>query len=423
MRSYELVAELVGVRGNLFLTEGAKILRSAHPDRDNRPTAAYVPVRPQDKVDPRDLTVETLAELLAVEPATRALIRTIDGLGQLTAEDLLRIADSVLSRDDKAVAVHAALQTMLECIETPSPYVDHSEGRAAFYPLPPPAEPIAAFWRGLDAAFETTHVGAEDSRDSLQRALDLAIVRRKRTLAKLQGWLDHAKEAGCLQSTADLLMIHHTEIRPSAAHVDLRDPMTGETHSIDLLPHLTAIQNAQRLYTRARRLRRGRPLVAARIGQLEKQIQLLDHATRTHSEGLPVDDDARALLPKEQSKKPPGSTAGNRNRTVVFGGFTILIGKSARDNDRLLRSASPHDLWLHAKDVAGSHVIIRRGGRQSIPNEVVTHAARLAAKHSKASTERRVEILLADVKHVRKPRGAAPGLVNVMQGDTLTVDL
>ncbi len=67
-------------------------------------------------------------------------------------------------------------------------------------------------------------------------------------------------------------------------------------------------------------------------------------------------------------------------------------------------------------------MVIRRGDRREIPEAVVEHAAKLAAKHSKARGERRVQVVVAEAKHVRKPRGAAPGLVNVSKGDTLTVE-
>ena len=92
-------------------------------------------------------------------------------------------------------------------------------------------------------------------------------------------------------------------------------------------------------------------------------------------------------------------------------------------NDRLLRSANPEDLWLHAKGFPGSHVFVRNRKRAEYPAEVIYEAALLAARFSRAKGERRVEVSYTKVKHVRKPKGARPGLVILGKEDTLTVEL
>ncbi|HDL85887.1 MAG TPA: DUF814 domain-containing protein, partial [Candidatus Acetothermia bacterium] len=74
------------------------------------------------------------------------------------------------------------------------------------------------------------------------------------------------------------------------------------------------------------------------------------------------------------------------------------------------------------RGVPGSHVVIRRHGLSDIPRDVIITAARLAARHSKARSEQRVEVSVTEVKHVRKPKGAPPGLVILAQEDTLIVD-
>ena len=78
---------------------------------------------------------------------------------------------------------------------------------------------------------------------------------------------------------------------------------------------------------------------------------------------------------------------------------------------------------MPAKGFAGSHVVIRSQGQREVPDSVLQAAARLAALHSKAKAERRVEVSMTQVKNVRKPRGAPAGLVNVRDTDTLTVEL
>ena len=92
----------------------------------------------------------------------------------------------------------------------------------------------------------------------------------------------------------------------------------------------------------------------------------------------------------------------------------ILVGRGAAHNDALtFHVARPHDLWLHARGHAGAHVIVRLAKGASCPAEVLVDAAHLAAHFSDARDERVVEVCYAARRRVRKPRGAAPGLVLV----------
>lgn len=105
-------------------------------------------------------------------------------------------------------------------------------------------------------------------------------------------------------------------------------------------------------------------------------------------------------------------------------GFEILVGKAARDNDRLtFRIAAPNDLWLHASGYAGSHVLIRNPDRMAaLPREVVEAAAQLAAYHSKAREARgKIVVHLCRASDVRKPRGFPTGKVQLQRWESLKV--
>lgn len=123
------------------------------------------------------------------------------------------------------------------------------------------------------------------------------------------------------------------------------------------------------------------------------------------------------------SPRPPPS-AGSIARTFSFEGFEILVGKGARENDQLtFRVATPHDLWLHAAGYAGSHVIVRNpDGLPTLPKQVVECAARLAAFHSKArDAGGKVEVHICRAADVRKPKGFAPGMVQLKAWDRVRV--
>ena len=92
-------------------------------------------------------------------------------------------------------------------------------------------------------------------------------------------------------------------------------------------------------------------------------------------------------------------------------GFRIYVGRNNRQNDLLtLKTAAKTDIWLHTKEIHGSHVIISAEGRQ-VSDTAIIEAARLAAYHSKARSSSNVPVDYTLVKHVSKPAGAKPGMV------------
>ena len=110
---------------------------------------------------------------------------------------------------------------------------------------------------------------------------------------------------------------------------------------------------------------------------------------------------------------------------VEAGEFEILVGRSARENDRLsTREARPDDLWLHAAGYAGSHVLVRAksGPTGDVPAEVRERAAQLAIWHSKArGAGGKVAVHVCRARDVSKRRGAPPGQVTLRQHETLKV--
>ncbi len=109
-------------------------------------------------------------------------------------------------------------------------------------------------------------------------------------------------------------------------------------------------------------------------------------------------------------------------RKVIVDGFEVFIGRNARNNDLLTtRYARKEDLWLHARDVSGSHVVIRRKAGHSFPNRVIERAAQLAAWYSKRRTDSLCPVIVTPRKFVRKTRDLAEGQVIVDKEDVVMV--
>ncbi len=109
-------------------------------------------------------------------------------------------------------------------------------------------------------------------------------------------------------------------------------------------------------------------------------------------------------------------------KKVVFLGYTILIGKNAKNNDLLTKQyAHKEDLWLHARDVTGSHVVIKNQSGKKFPSPVIERAAQLAAWHSKRRTDSLCPVIVTPKKYVRKPKGLPEGAVVIDKEDVIMV--
>jgi predicted ribosome quality control (RQC) complex YloA/Tae2 family protein len=125
--------------------------------------------------------------------------------------------------------------------------------------------------------------------------------------------------------------------------------------------------------------------------------------------------------PKTKAKQPQ-KISGVR-RYLSSDGYEILVGRAAKDNDHLtFKVAQPNDLWLHAGDYPGSHVVVRNPTRKEIPHRTVIEAAQLAGRFSQASEDTKVVIHYTQRKFLSKPKGAAPGLVRLSRFRSITVE-
>ncbi|MDD4904481.1 MAG: NFACT family protein, partial [Candidatus Bipolaricaulis sp.] len=369
LRSYRLIAELTGTQGGLVLLEAKRIVGCERKSLRLVPGAVYAPPEPQAKLDPATATVDALRPVLHGpngepngEPnAERTLVRSVDGVGRATAEDVVAFARAAGPSSDFAVEIVAALRAVVAYTDKPDPHISVDGRRATYYPPPYAATRAPAFSEALDASG-----GAEQDRSAqgteertVRARVQYALGCRVRTAGKLRAWLADAGRAADLRHRADLLTLHVADLGPGTIHAVIPDPVTGEAVSVPLDPALGARENAQRLYKLARRLDRGRPSVTLRLARLQSEIRLLEEALGAVEGGAEPSAKALALLDLGRRISKPRQEARSAPRRFEVEGYTVWVGRSAAQNDQLLRDAHPEDVWLHARGVAGSHVVVR----------------------------------------------------------------
>jgi len=183
-----------------------------------------------------------------------------------------------------------------------------------------------------------------------------------------------------------------------------------------------------RQYTKAKRAKEE---ISERLKRVEKEIlgleqreqQLEQIAQERNQDALEnFDQLSKTSAPRRNQQKKVQQIPGVR-RYLSTDGYEILVGRAARDNDNLtFRIARPHDLWLHAGDYPGSHVIVRNPTRKEIPQRTVIEAAQLAGRFSQANADAKVVIHYTERKFLSKPKGAAPGLVRLSSFRSITVE-
>jgi len=183
-----------------------------------------------------------------------------------------------------------------------------------------------------------------------------------------------------------------------------------------------------RQYTKAKR---AADEIAERMKQveretinLERRLAHLDEIIQSRDEAALESFEKPPPVPKVRQKKSgkPEKISGVR-RYLSTDGYEILVGRAARDNDNLtFRVAQPNDLWMHAGDYPGSHVVVRNPTRKEIPQRTIIEAAQLAGKFSQASEDAKVVIHYTERKFLSKPKGAAPGLVRLSRFRSITVE-
>jgi len=230
----------------------------------------------------------------------------------------------------------------------------------------------------------------------------------------LERELAQAHEAVDIRASADLMMARLHEIPAGVSEVRL-EGFDGASVSLDLDPRLSPHENAERLYRKAKKAEKAIVTLPGRIAQAREALQGIDRKLERCRLGEWTDEDLRSLTESRTRPPPKGRTQPTRAPYRAFtssGGIPILVGRGARFNDELtFKIARPKEVWLHARDAAGAHVVLRWEGDDAPPARDLEEAAGLAALHSGARHASMVPVDWTRRRYVRKPRKSPPGTV------------
>jgi predicted ribosome quality control (RQC) complex YloA/Tae2 family protein len=290
-----------------------------------------------------------------------------------------------------------------------------------------PSEAADVFFQKLDA---------QKSFDSRVAELRVQLQRRKdqktKLLANLENDLATHGDADRHKKIGDLLLANLSTATREDNKTRITDFYSEGTPTIEVEidPTLSLQEAARQFFRRYAKAKRANEETAQRIYNLRQEIEVLQ-LQQDKLEQSALHRDAKALEEFDEGNAKRKSRTEPKREQQIPGvrhylssdGYEILVGRGARDNDNLtFRIARPNDVWLHAGDYPGSHVIIRNPTKKEIPQRTVIEAAQLAGWFSQASEDAKVVIHYTERKFLSKPKGAAPGLVRMSKFKSMIVE-
>lgn len=414
------------------------------------PNIKYELPEPQDKLNILTSTPEQIAERVrSLESETtlsKALLKVIQGVSPIVCRELeYRVFEGATNRVegvfyDRLITQLQRLKEVAEnCSEKPC-IVYREDGKPMDFCFMPVeqygefarVESKDGFSQVLDAFYDErdTQERMRVKSQGLTKLLSNTCERIARKISKQQTELAQCENREQLRICGDLLQANLYRIERGAPFVDVENfyDEEGRTLRIKLNPAISPAANAQKYYKDYQKAKNAEAVLGEQIekgkAELEYVESVLDTVTRAETEQelaqIREELTEQGYLHRQKGKQKNLSKLPPMEFTSSDG-FRILVGRNNRQNDTLtLKTASKTDMWLHTKDIHGSHTIIIGEGRE-ISDTAILEAARLAAYHSKARQSSQVPVDYTLVKHVSKPSGSKPGMVIYVNNRTVYV--
>ncbi|MBA5253512.1 fibronectin-binding protein EfbA [Enterococcus hirae] len=437
-----LIVELMGRHSTIILVnkESGKILdaikhigSSQNTYRSLLPGVDYIAPPEQNQLNPFSQEKEKVFHRLSQMDLTpKGIQQQFQGIGFDTAQELVarlteRPNEKMLVWQEFFTAIDTQLSPSLyEVAEkeyfTPINYrfFDSNTQQKKIYPT------LSAL---LDAFYQekAEKDRAKQQGGELIRKIENELKRNRNKLKKREQTLKDSENAEDYRRDGELLTTFMAQVPRGANEVTLPNYYEEDRPiTIKLDPALTPNQNAQKYFHRYQKLKNAVKLIGKQIEEAKNEIDYLESVLSQLEIAGPMDIEvikeeltAEGYLKKKSSKKQKRKKPSQPDQYLSTDGTLILVGKNNLQNDQLsLKTAKKTDYWLHAKNIPGSHVIIKS---DQPSDETITEAAELAAYFSKYRHSAQVPVDLVQVKHLRKPNGAKPGYVIYENQKTIIV--
>lgn len=448
-----IIAELMPRRANLLLVREGIILDCLNrvgPD-ENRyrlslPKHDYVPPPPiQNQLDPATISAVDLQRILesAQKPTQqirRLLPGRILGMSPLLAKEIaFRAAGDSSARvgDMDGAMLFSAFDELMQPLLSRKwqPGVGRESGLATAFAACPLThldwQPCSSISEAMSAVYG--ELAGSQAYDEARKPVQAALVEAKAKLSgKLeslqQGFRDES-ERERLRQCGELILAYQYAISEGQSELRAQYDFDSPELVIALDARLTPLENAQTYFRRYDKAKAAAQAVPALIAETKLElayIKQLESDLANAANWLEIDDVIQSLQARghwagARLKRLGGGGRQGPLRIVSRDGYVLWVGRNSRQNAQLtFKRANPQDIWLHARDVPGAHVVIRDDGRR-IKEDLLMQAAAVAAHYSQRRSDSSVRVDYTRVKYVRAIKGAGPGMVTYRNEKSLWV--
>jgi predicted ribosome quality control (RQC) complex YloA/Tae2 family protein len=437
----DLVAEVMERRSNIVLVNDDNVvmesIRHVTPLMSRRPIQPREPYElppRQEKRDPRHATAEGIATLLDEAPGkdlAQALVSAYRGLSPQAARE---VAYRCGGRVDAPLVAGLPWENIAMTLRSlwSEPWQPCLARTDAGVPLAYAPYLLAQYAHvepqpSMSAVLETFYTNREpitahrQRRNALTEQLRDVRDRLENQRRQLEGEMEQARQLEHLRWEGEMIYAFMHTVQPRQAALEV------EGQSIALDPGLSPVENAQARFRAYDKSKSALANVPERLAEVEARLAGLDQlmALLELADGYEqIEEIGREAVEHGYLKASNRKMKGRRLpplRIESSDGFTMYVGRSAGQNEQVtFKLSAPDDLWLHARNIPGAHVIIKSGGRE-VPETTLREAAALAAGFSKGRSEAAVDVEVAHRRHVRRVPGGPPGLVTYRAEQTVRV--
>ena len=421
-----LIIEIMGKHSNILLVDKSshKILEvikhvgfSQNSYRTLLPGSTYIAPPSTESLNPFTIKDEKLFEILQTQETTAKNLQTLfQGLGRDTANEL----ENILISDKLSTFRNFFNQETKPCLTETS-----------FSPVPfanQVGEPFTSLSNLLDTYYKdkAERDRVKQQASELIRRVENELQKNRQKLKKQEKELLATENAEEFRQKGELLTTFLHQVPNDQDQVILDNYYTNQPITIALDKALTPNQNAQRYFKRYQKLKEAVKYLTDLIEETKATILYLESVeTVLNQAGLEEIAEIREELiqtgfirrrqrEKIQKRKKPEQYLASDGKTIIY------VGRNNLQNEELtFKMARKEELWFHAKDIPGSHVVI--SGNLDPSDEVKTDAAELAAYFSQGRLSNLVQVDMIEVKKLNKPTGGKPGFVTYTGQKTLRV--
>ncbi len=430
----KLIIELMGKYSNIILIDSEnkvidsikRIDISTSTVRQILPMLTYTFPQKQDKLNP----LESDLNHISINPDNpeNDILSKIYGIGKITAREICYIAektnynnaltsvfDDIRKNNFKPCVIYNSDSSPLDFSATE---IKQYEGKLNVIYTETISEAIEKYY------FEkATKQKLNNFSYQLEKLLSNNIDRCNKKLKIFRQQLLDSANRENFKQYGELITANIYQIKEGVSEVKVLNYFDKNYPeiTIKLSPELSPSQNAQKYFQKYNKAKTTEAQSEIQIKITEKELNYLesvaDALTRaeTIQEILEIKEEFTTegyITATDNKKKKKQKSEAFKPKEFEIDGYRVYVGKNNRQNDYLtLKIARSHDMWLHTKNIPGSHVIIVKKQDEEIPDKIIIEAAKLAAANSKAKSGAKTPVDFTEVKNVKKPSGAKPGMV------------